>query len=343
MKGNKIMKILLKDQIENYRYAVAKVIFLSVENRYKFIEDIRESNLMIVYDKDKEEYIYISILTKPTQKVPISHRIVIFYQKIYYVKYSNKKNKNITKELEMLSEEFDKRFTEAIEVAFTDTSKLLEKIKKEYYDQIIEYYFKQAEKKIYADSVYIKPHKYFYKDTVIENRYKVNDGHLSFSPPEYFNDPFDCNCLLSNNIDMRDKFRVLCLTHQYDNILMWSYYSQSHKGYCFQFSYNDLIDEISNIKVSGLCIYGKVNYNKKRPPQKSKVNYFSFTDLKFYINAIFTKYLEWKHEKEFRFVIVSQNLINENDELEEKKSDVNENNELEEKKWILKIRENLLQ
>ena len=58
MKGNKIMKILLKDQIENYRYAVAKVIFLSVENRYKFIEDIRESNLMIVYDKDKEEYIY---------------------------------------------------------------------------------------------------------------------------------------------------------------------------------------------------------------------------------------------------------------------------------------------
>lgn len=59
MKGNKIMKILLKDQIENYRYAVAKVIFLSVENRYKFIEDVRESNLMIVYDKDKEEYIYI--------------------------------------------------------------------------------------------------------------------------------------------------------------------------------------------------------------------------------------------------------------------------------------------
>ena len=84
---------------------------------------------------------------------------MIFYQKIYYVKYSNKKNKNITKEVEMLSEEFDKRFTEAIEVAFIDTSKLLEKIKKEYYDQIIEYYFKQAENKIYADSVYIKPHK----------------------------------------------------------------------------------------------------------------------------------------------------------------------------------------
>ncbi len=42
--------------------------FLSVVNRYKFIEDVRESNLMIVYDKDKEEY--ISILTKPTQKVP---------------------------------------------------------------------------------------------------------------------------------------------------------------------------------------------------------------------------------------------------------------------------------
>ena len=32
--------------------------FLSVVNRYKFIEDVRECNLMIVYDKDKEEYIY---------------------------------------------------------------------------------------------------------------------------------------------------------------------------------------------------------------------------------------------------------------------------------------------
>jgi len=59
MKGNKIMRIVLKNQIDNYRFAVAKVIFLLVENRYKFASDVRESNLMIVYDKDKEEYIYI--------------------------------------------------------------------------------------------------------------------------------------------------------------------------------------------------------------------------------------------------------------------------------------------
>ena len=119
----------------------------------------------------------------------------------------------------MLSEEFDKRFTEAIEVAFIDTSKLLEKIKKEYYDQIIEYYFKQAENKIYADSVYIKLHKYFYKDTVMENRYKVNDGHLSFSPPEYFNDPFDCgkcvevcqqNCINQETIPYVIENKHLC-------------------------------------------------------------------------------------------------------------------------------------
>ena len=250
---------------------------------------------------------------------------MIFYQKTKYSTYCNKKNKSIIQKVEMLSEEFDKQFNEAVEVAFTDTSKFLEKIRKKYRN-IVEYYFWQAKKKIYDDSICIKPHKYFYKDTVMENRYGVNDGYLSFSPPEYFNDPFDCNCLLSNNIDMRDKFRVLCLTHQYDNILMWSYYSQSHKGYCFQFSYNDLIDKIKKIKVSGLCIYGGVNYNKKRPPQKSKVNYFSFTDLKFYINATFTKYLEWRHEKEYRFVIISQNFIKENDESEVKKADIEEKN-----------------
>ena len=148
MKGNKIMRIVLKNQIDNYRFAVAKVIFLLVENRYKFASDVRESNLMIVYDKDKEEYIYIyiSLLTKPTKYISDNNRIVIFYQKTKYSTYCNKKNKSIIQKVEMLSEEFDKQFNEAVEVAFTDTSKFLEKIRKKYRN-IVEYYFWQAKKR----------------------------------------------------------------------------------------------------------------------------------------------------------------------------------------------------
>lgn len=301
------MKILLKEQIDNYRFAVAKVIFLLVENRYEFITDIRESNLMIVSDKIKKQDIYVSILGKPTPKIPEKSSVLIFYQKASYGRY--KDNESIRQKKLLLSEAFDKLFAEAIEIAFTDVLLFLEKFQFAHYD-IIEYYFLEAEKKILNDLEKAKAYKYFSKDTVSRNNHLVNDGRLSFSHPKFFNDPFDCNCSLSNNIDMSEKFRVLCLTHQHDNILMWSYYSQSHQGYCFQLSYQNLIDEIKRIDVSGLCIYGKLNYNQKRPAQKSKVNYFSFTDLKFYIDAIFTKYLEWKHEKEYRFVIISQQLTN---------------------------------
>mgnify|MGYP001691046813 CR=1 FL=1 len=90
--------------------------------------------------------IYISLLTKPTQDVSDNYRIVIFYQKAKYSTYCNKKNKSIIQKLEMLSEEFDKEFNEAVEVAFTDTSKFLEKISNEYCD-IVEYYFGQAKKR----------------------------------------------------------------------------------------------------------------------------------------------------------------------------------------------------
>lgn len=71
---------------------------------------------------------------------------MIFYQKTKYSTYCNKKNKSIIQKVEMLSEEFDKQFNEAVEVAFTDTSKFLEKIRKKYRN-IVEYYFWQAKKR----------------------------------------------------------------------------------------------------------------------------------------------------------------------------------------------------
>ena len=50
------MEILLKEQKDNFRFVVAKIIFYLLK-KYKFISDIQESNLMLVYDKEKK---YIS-------------------------------------------------------------------------------------------------------------------------------------------------------------------------------------------------------------------------------------------------------------------------------------------
>lgn len=308
------MNILLKDQIDNYRFAVAKIVFLLVEDRYKYIEDIPYSNLMLVRNIETKEKIYISILSKPTDKSFSKKTVHVYYQNASYKRYNstinNKNAIHYNLKINKLSKSFDTLFNEAIKIAFKDIVILYNifnrynNFESKYYN-IIEYYFEDAEKKISDDFKIKRLYKYTSKDKVVENRYQVNDGKLSFSPPWAFNDPFDSNCLLSNNEDMGECFRVLCLTHKYNNILMWSYYSQNHQGYCFEYSPINLVHAIKNIPISGICIYGDLNYSSSRPIQKSQVDYFSYTDLKFYINATFTKYCEWSHEDECRFVCIS--------------------------------------
>lgn len=147
-------------------------------------------------------------------------------------------------------------------------------------------------------------YKYFKKETVICDNYGVNEGQLAFSHPENFNDPFDCDFYSLDNECSKDMFRVLCLTPIYDNILMWSHYSEDHKGYCFGYSFFDLINSILSLEYDGLCVIGFVSY-KDDPPNFEQVGkYFSYTDLKSYIDATFTKFVDWKYEQEFRFVII---------------------------------------
>lgn len=300
------MRVILKEQIECYRLAVAKIIFLSTEQKYTLIRDIKDSSLMLVHDRDLDEKIYISILAKPAHTSKNEHPIHVFYQKPSYNKFLKGRIKEEKMVVHLLSEEFDDKFAEAIEYSFYDIENFLKMISEEYVE-LFEYYFKNAHERISKEEKG-KLYKYYSKKTIDSNNHNVNDGTLSFTHPKYFNDPFDCNCTLANNQDMSDKFRVLCLTHEHDNILMWSYYAENHTGYCFEFLFNDLIEKIKKLSIKGLCIYGDLKYDNKRPKQKTQVNYFSFTDLNFYIDAAFTKYSEWKHEKESRFAIISSHL-----------------------------------
>lgn len=309
------MNIILKEQIDNYRFAVAKIVFLLVKCRYKFISDIPNSNLMLVHDIETNENIYISILSQPTDRLFSKKITHVYYQKASYRRYQSTNNrrkvKNGNVEVFELSKNFDRLFREAIRMAFKNVNRLYKlfgshnKFNNEFYN-IINFYFEYAEKKICNDLKGKILYKYFSKDKVSCNRYQVNDGNLSFSQPRSFNDPFDSNCLLSNNEDMSERFRILCLTHKYNNILMWSYYSQNHEGYCFGYSVGNLIDSIKQISISGICIYGELYYTLTRPSQRSRRDQFSFSDMKFYIDATFTKYSEWSHEDECRFVILSE-------------------------------------
>lgn len=85
---------------------------------------------------------------------------------------------------------------------------------------------------------------------------------------------------------------------------MWSYYSDSHSGYCFRYETKEIFKQINNVFTPGLCIVGDVIYTEKRPKVKNPVNKFSFTDIKFYIDASFQKYSKWEHKEEYRFVLI---------------------------------------
>lgn len=308
------MKIILKEHVDFYRYTVAKAVFLMVyKEEYELINDISKSSFMKVNEIEKQEVLYISMFKEPSLVERIwlgkdEHSVKIYYQRKRGSNYEKGVNGEKSKmQYATLNKEFDELYKILIEDAFLYTPHFIDSINNNngLFGELFQYYFLEAEIKI---SSYNRNRlfKYFSKDTGEKNQYNTNDGLISFANPKYFNDPFDCNLFLANNEDIRDCFRVLCLTSDNDNILMWSYYSTDHKGYCFEYDNNSIFKQIKNLKIPGICIFGDVNYELKRPNPKSPVSKFSYTDLKHYIDVAFTKYKKWEHEKECRFLIISK-------------------------------------
>ena len=291
------MDILLKTDIVNYRYTVGKAAFLTAYPNYELMKDIFQSNCMELIDDDNKKII-VSIFRQPTCRTDTNEKVRVYYLRGHI---NQDKHKNENESVFELSADFESIYNKFIENAFKNTSSFLSSLAPNI-SSMIQKYFEHAENKINQYNIF---YKYYPQGTIKENRHDIVNGTLSFSHPRFFNDPFDCNCVLYNNKDMSNLFRVLCITNESNNILMWSYYSENHKGYCVEYSYSKLIEVIKELDISGICIFGEVIYTKKRPPQKSPVKKFSFTDIEFYINVTFNKFEEWKHEKELRFVIIS--------------------------------------
>lgn len=113
-----------------------------------------------------------------------------------------------------------------------------------------------------------------------------------------------------NFLNLRDNIYVLSLTSKNDSILMWSYYGQEHKGFCFEIEIDDYDSTLE-----------KVEYCKDRPttPLTTLMNDFcgqlciknmSHDDTEgiAILNEIafkpyITKSLEWQHEDEYRLLI----------------------------------------
>ena len=153
----------------------------------------------------------------------------------------------------------------------------------------------------------------------------LQECKLWFSSPIYFNDPFDCKIYphipnseelafyLANNAEnathkdyeniregieiagksvakqaidrVFNKSGVKCFTQNNTNILMWSHYTNSHKGICLEF-------DVSNDPA--FFVYPiRVVYSERYPQ-------LEFTDKSFTKEVLRTKAKVWEYEQEVR-------------------------------------------
>ena len=101
--------------------------------------------------------------------------------------------------------------------------------------------------------------------------------------------------LLNNSKDsIRTKTWVTCFSEVYDSILMWSHYSNCHKGFCIKYDFKNCED----FTLLSPVLYGDKLYDI------NKHNDFNGKGFEF---CTLLKSDEWKYEQEWRFVL--PNLI----------------------------------
>lgn len=120
----------------------------------------------------------------------------------------------------------------------------------------------------------------------------IKKQQLYFSSPLNFNDPFEC----PKNDNNRFK-GILCLSKSEPekNTLMWSHYTDKHKGLCFEFAKIELFYD-NNREEKIECEPQKVEYDKARPI------------------PLLTKDLPWFYENEYR-IILNYEIIKKNKHL----------------------------
>lgn len=144
---------------------------------------------------------------------------------------------------------------------------------------------------------------YKYRNIDINTLSLISEEKVRISDFNYFNDPADPIIKLQIEAlpeikDMINKIKICSLSSEYDNFLMWSHYSNEHKGICIAY-------DISKIKEYNKTILKKVIYTKKIQIYKPYNHIFENTILNEennFISLFYLKHKNWKYEKEYRII-----------------------------------------
>ena len=146
----------------------------------------------------------------------------------------------------------------------------------------------------------------FLIDILEKQRLYLNDGSK-------LNDPFELAIInrTENKLTQAKDLHILCLTNSYRNKLMWSHYSDSHKGVCL------------TIKVPKELVY-PICYTSKRVFEDSNLNNIlvlknqkikknlivDYSQLSKDKQIAFVKDKKWSYEREYRITFNSTDTCN---------------------------------
>lgn len=144
---------------------------------------------------------------------------------------------------------------------------------------------------------------YKYMNIDINTLNLISEEKLRISNFNYFNDPIDPIIKLKIDTlpeikDIIDKIKICSLSSEYDNFLMWSHYSNKHRGICIAY-------DISKIRKYNKTILKKVIYSKKIQIYKPYNHIFENSILNEennFISLFYLKHENWKYEKEYRII-----------------------------------------
>ena len=97
------------------------------------------------------------------------------------------------------------------------------------------------------------------------------------------------------------KFGIFSVSTQKDNILLWSHYSNLHKGICIRFSCKKFrkFIETDCVKKDLIIHWDYVDYQNEYPT----LNPFEFEKIESYTKSLLIKSKDWKYENELRFIL----------------------------------------
>lgn len=204
---------------------------------------------------------------------------------------------------------------------------------KDYLDLILKGKLEQAEK-VRLDDIPCKLVKFYSltDDKDLNDLKKLNESkfkaleeeQIYFSPVKSLNDPLEFGFMfldknrilkhgysetqfsqLKNQLDNSSNLSVSSFTaNNFENLAMWAYYSNNHKGYCVEYEVFDakkiykVYYEDSRIPISSIFLNLKKYASEHSEEAKQYFDIFK--------HQFLVKHISWKHENEYRILVFDE-------------------------------------